>query len=87
MLKIAGIGAAAAAVLLVGFAPVAIADDNTKEYEPQVCGNQPFEGLAVGLLGIDSIQKSEKDEDCDDKHNSDDSDDDKHHNKHDDSRD
>lgn len=77
MLKIAGIVVAAAVAMLAVLSPVAFADENTKEYEPQVCGNQPFEGLALGLLGHDSSEKSEKDEKCydDSDDESDDSDD------------
>jgi hypothetical protein len=83
MLKIAGVGVAAAVALLAVLSPVAFADDNTKEYEPQVCGNQPFEGLALGLLGHNAFEKSEKDENCNDRHKSDDGDDHKSHKHHD----
>ena len=70
MLKIAGIVVAAAVAMLAVLSPVAFADENTKEYEP-------FEGLALGLLGHDSSEKSEKDEKCydDSDDESDDSDD------------
>lgn len=64
MLKIVGVVTVSAA-LVVGLSPIAFADDNTNQHEYQYCGNQPFEGLALGILGHNDDQKAEKDEECD----------------------